>query len=78
MEGVIFDDSENSPSFQHGSSINHVIGIEDGRARYMKGNKEVDLEKLRKNQVKTFDIPGDACSICGGKANGIHFGFVFE
>lgn len=53
------------------AGINHVIGIENGRGYYIRGNVEIDVEALKEQDVEN---DGNLCAVCAGKSNGIHFG----
>ncbi|KAI6221219.1 Rabenosyn-5 [Aphelenchoides besseyi] len=57
-------------------NVNHVVGIENGRGRYMMGNVEVDLETLRESYYNTNKRDETVCAVCNGKANGLHFGAI--
>ncbi|KAI6181319.1 Rabenosyn-5 [Aphelenchoides besseyi] len=57
-------------------NVNHVVGIEDGRGRYMMGNVEVDLESLRESYHNSNKRDETVCAVCNGKANGLHFGAI--
>jgi hypothetical protein len=74
MEGVIFDELDLSPLQHGGSSVNHVVGIENGQGQYLVGSKAVDLEQLRRNEAGKPSSNDDVCAVCGEKANGVHFG----
>jgi hypothetical protein len=50
-------------------AINHVIGIENGRGYYIRGNVEVDIDLLKEQDVET---DGNLCAVCAGKSNVSH------
>ncbi|KAI6221286.1 hypothetical protein M3Y99_01565200 [Aphelenchoides fujianensis] len=69
-EGLLLDTS-------FSQSVNHVVGIENGRGRYLVGSTEVNIEALRKAYESSNHRRDDSiCSVCNGKANGIHFGAI--
>jgi hypothetical protein len=45
-------------------SVNHVIGIENGRGYYIKGNVEMDIDSLKNGDLET---DGNLCAVCAGK-----------
>ncbi|KAH7704250.1 CRE-NHR-17 protein [Aphelenchoides avenae] len=65
-------DKESTPSLTGGSFGTHVISVENGVVHYVMGDQQAVIEQFP--QAVAESVPSTLCMVCGGRANGIHFG----